>query len=597
MALRPEHEEDVQNMAMDILSRCKPDLVREWKAGCNKPLHHRRVLFSPAQLRKRGIPFELTVLLPGDLIRFGVRSPYMLYYLDSVISVSTDIGGPLWNDQAGAFSTCNCGHAGVSAVAPNLARRNLKECEEPGCHAIVRLAGTGKIHALEHRGVERLACGLCQKTYATKKSFRVHQAKHSFPLQRERCPKCSRLFAPDYIGFHLRVCKTSHVCGCGAIFGRGAELANHRRRCLVILASSPKSTSTDTPSTLPRPRPARKMPSVIPHHLKRSKTVISTGSAATAGPSRGMQGPLALLQSIEVPACSSLFTGPPMSPSRLDNTEALIPSIAESSLPGPVASRSLSVGPVVKSIEDVYLDLGLFSRAPSPPFSVSNPRVTLHDLVEQVSRGDVIEGTPLVSGDFFVDVRDVTTFEDSDVPELFDGVCQLCYGVFKHESRCGSQYRCPFCSYSNFKTTSEYERHIRKPICSPSLETGVTESEPPIPLSSEDSLQSHCSVVSTPEESVPVWENAGAVLRDDLDYVMYDHGIVLGPAPCSTGAVTVDADDHLSEFPRSAAEQAPNVPTGVPVAPVRVRIDRRHFDRVVRQAEHKSLNSRSPDLT
>ncbi|KAJ8668634.1 hypothetical protein QAD02_022062 [Eretmocerus hayati] len=590
LVIRPEHEEDVHNMALDILSRCRPELVSEWKAGCNKPLHHRRIVFAPKQLRKRGIPFEITIVFPGDLIRFGVRSPYMIYYLDSVITVSTDIGGPLWNDVAGAFSTCACGHAGVSAVAGNMSRLKLRECEEPGCHVIFRRAETGRAHALGHTGVERLACGICQKTYASKRTLRGHQKTHSPYPRGKECPRCSERFTPSYLPVHLRICKSSYECDCGETFWRGTELANHRRRCPVVLASNcnPRAVQirgcSDTPPTSLK--------------LERSDAVISTGSAAIADSSRGMQGPLALLRSIEVSDCSSLFTGRPMSPSRLNDTQAFIPSIAEPSLPGPVvpscsSSRSLSVGPVVKSIEEVHLDLGLFPRAPSPPPSVSNPRVTLRDLVEQVGRGDVIEGTPLVSEDFFVEVLGATTFEDSDVPELFDGVCQLCYGISKHESRCGSHYQCPFCSYSNFKTTSEYERHIRKPICPPPLEIGVTESEPPIPLPPEDSLESHGSVVPTPEESVPVWENASAVLRNDLDYVMYDHGIVLGPAPYST----VDADDHISELPRSEAEQAPNVPTGAPVAPVRVRIDRRHFDRVVRQAEHKSLNSRSPDLT
>ncbi|KAJ8680964.1 hypothetical protein QAD02_016751 [Eretmocerus hayati] len=604
LVIRPEHEEDVHNMALDILSRCRPELVSEWKAGCNKPLHHRRIVFAPKQLRKRGIPFEITIVFPGDLIRFGVRSPYMIYYLDSVITVSTDIGGPLWNDVAGAFSTCACGHAGVSAVAGNMSRLKLRECEEPGCHVIFRRAETGRAHALGHTGVERLACGICQKTYASKRTLRGHQKTHSPYPRGKECPRCSERFTPSYLPVHLRICKSSYECDCGETFWRGTELANHRRRCPVVLASNcnPRAVQirscSDTPPTSLKPRPARKMPGVISHHLERSDAVISTGSAAIADSSRGMQGPLALLRSIEVSDCSSLFTGRPMSPSRLNDTQAFIPSIAEPSLPGPVvpscsSSRSLSVGPVVKSIEEVHLDLGLFPRAPSPPPSVSNPRVTLRDLVEQVGRGDVIEGTPLASEDFFVEVLGATTFEDSDVPELFDGVCQLCYGISKHESRCGSHYQCPFCSYSNFKTTSEYERHIRKPICSPPLEIGVTESEPPIPLPPEDSLESHGSVVPTPEESVPVWENASAVLRNDLDYVMYDHGIVLGPAPYST----VDADDHISELPRSEAEQAPNVPTGAPVAPVRVRIDRRHFDRVVRQAEHESLNNRSPDLT
>ncbi|KAJ8667476.1 hypothetical protein QAD02_009139 [Eretmocerus hayati] len=78
---------------MDILSLGDPDLVKEWKVGCNKPLHHRPIVLSPAHLHELGIPFQPTILSPGDLIRFGARSLYMLYLLDSLISVSTDIGG------------------------------------------------------------------------------------------------------------------------------------------------------------------------------------------------------------------------------------------------------------------------------------------------------------------------------------------------------------------------------------------------------------------------------------------------------------------------------------------------------------------------
>ncbi|KAJ8665388.1 hypothetical protein QAD02_007050 [Eretmocerus hayati] len=243
--------------------------------------------------------------------------------------------------------------------------------------------------------------------------------------------------------------------------------------------------------------------------------------------------------------------------------------------------------PAVKRIEEVHLDLGMFRHAPSPPFSVSNPQVTLHDLTEQEAGCDMIEGSPLVSGDVCVQVADVITFEDLGLAELFEVVCPRCYGAFKHEPRCGSRYECPFCLYSNFGTTPSMSSILASP-CFPPSESAISEPGspvlPPIGILPPPSD----SAVSPVSESVPAWQDTSTVPRLELDHIMHDHGVFPGPASCSSGMVTIDAKDQNSGAPGSATGLSLEAPTGVCVSLVRVKIDRQHFDRVVRRAEHES---------
>ncbi|KAJ8682199.1 hypothetical protein QAD02_017991 [Eretmocerus hayati] len=239
---------------------CKDERVKKfWKPECNLPLHHKLFLISPAQLRKWGIAFEVTLQHSGDFMYLGALLVHFVMNLGPNKCVATNIVTKFWNQIYYFFVNCNCKHYGNQAVAGNYDTKDPRmkrlACEVEGCHALFIDQDTLDEHVRDHKVIKPIIrCLHCRRRFTSQGSVNNHQLL-CISEYFSTCATCNGRFFEGSMIAHRKVCSRSFTCECGKVCTTGAAFEIHishckKRRALSQVALIVRKSATPKPPAL-----------------------------------------------------------------------------------------------------------------------------------------------------------------------------------------------------------------------------------------------------------------------------------------------------------------------------------------------------------
>ncbi|KAJ8682256.1 hypothetical protein QAD02_018048 [Eretmocerus hayati] len=262
--LRPEHEWTLQIKLYQMLSKMRS---RPWKYGVRFPSHPGELLVKPAQLKSWGIPYEIVVQHPGDLL--ALNDLIVLYSLDAGPNIgmlvnigrdSTDCAVNLNNGQK-----MSPGNLYMSRVVEAICSTfKFGESDKQPCNGVLlsqpNEPDPNKIRQQDHTCL----CKGCDRYFKDLASLTQHMVFfHTSQSEEWLCLRCSKVFDRKELPIHHLTCKESLICSCGlANFQNRVEFDTHLLSCIgtthVAGSSKKRKLGEVSPSIITKIAPAKR---------------------------------------------------------------------------------------------------------------------------------------------------------------------------------------------------------------------------------------------------------------------------------------------------------------------------------------------------
>lgn len=208
-----------QVLKLKISSAKLPEKGRaHWRQdGCSAPFHHKDIFITAAWCRNEGIPIEVVVQYPGDMIYVGPNVAHQVINVGVGLAQAVNVGSPLWRVIARSFLPCDCRGCVVSFIFTDRRyysnvssqKRPFYRCEIENCEYHADTAKDLAYHAkTAHHAKNSFICERCNKPYASNSNLNKHIVKvHNKQQTRFVCGICLQSLSRDNMARHIRRCQ------------------------------------------------------------------------------------------------------------------------------------------------------------------------------------------------------------------------------------------------------------------------------------------------------------------------------------------------------------------------------------------------------